>query len=354
MGLFAGSCVYLVAAAFDQSDGGGWWTSGAVRRGPVYASPGDREFILAAGVSGARSPSGRHGRGAVALGCTIERVRGGERPVGLGRRSSGQVDTKRCARTCGALRCRGVWPAPGSPVAPVVDRLASHAEAVFVRLTARAARPSWTPHEDPRVAGVGRGMSSCSTGAADRDCPPTAIAAGAWSLRARCNARCHRGSKPTQHHRPRRCLCCANTSPPAGDERSASTSTRDFSAPDWTAPAGLCLRGCRRGRRVQRCVPVADRLAPPRTRCCVLDELDRCRVPPVAFTDSPVLAGGALPSSHPAHQSWFASDFGRIDRVRNYQGGIFSGTSEGRSCPSQWPPPSRRTVRGDHGRSSCR
>jgi hypothetical protein len=46
------------------------------------------------------------------------------------------------------------------------------AEPVFVAELAAAARPAWTPHEDPRVAALAAGYGFLLDLAADRDCPP--------------------------------------------------------------------------------------------------------------------------------------------------------------------------------------
>jgi hypothetical protein len=46
------------------------------------------------------------------------------------------------------------------------------AEPVFVAELAAAARPAWTPHEDPRVAALAAGYECLLDLAADRDCPP--------------------------------------------------------------------------------------------------------------------------------------------------------------------------------------
>jgi hypothetical protein len=46
------------------------------------------------------------------------------------------------------------------------------AEPVFVAELLGAARPAWTPHEDPRVAALAAGYEFLLDLAADRDCPP--------------------------------------------------------------------------------------------------------------------------------------------------------------------------------------
>ena len=46
------------------------------------------------------------------------------------------------------------------------------AEPVFVAELVAAARPAWTPHEDPRVAALAAGYEFLLDLAADRDCPP--------------------------------------------------------------------------------------------------------------------------------------------------------------------------------------
>ena len=46
------------------------------------------------------------------------------------------------------------------------------AEPVFVAELVAAARPAWTPHEDPRVAALAAGYQFLLDLAADRDCPP--------------------------------------------------------------------------------------------------------------------------------------------------------------------------------------
>ena len=46
------------------------------------------------------------------------------------------------------------------------------AEPVFVAELLGAARPAWTPHEDPRVAALAAGYQFRLDLAADRDCPP--------------------------------------------------------------------------------------------------------------------------------------------------------------------------------------
>jgi hypothetical protein len=46
------------------------------------------------------------------------------------------------------------------------------AEPVFVAELLAAARPAWTPHEDPRVAALAVGYEFLLDLAADRDCPP--------------------------------------------------------------------------------------------------------------------------------------------------------------------------------------
>jgi hypothetical protein len=46
------------------------------------------------------------------------------------------------------------------------------AEPVFVAELLGAARPAWTPHEDPRVAALAVGYEFLLDLAADRDCPP--------------------------------------------------------------------------------------------------------------------------------------------------------------------------------------
>ena len=46
------------------------------------------------------------------------------------------------------------------------------AEPVFVAELVAAARPAWTPHEDPRVAALAAGYEYLLDLAADRDCPP--------------------------------------------------------------------------------------------------------------------------------------------------------------------------------------
>ena len=46
------------------------------------------------------------------------------------------------------------------------------AEPVFVAELLAAARPAWTPHEDPRVAALAAGYEFLLDLAADRDCPP--------------------------------------------------------------------------------------------------------------------------------------------------------------------------------------
>ena len=46
------------------------------------------------------------------------------------------------------------------------------AEPVFVAELVAAARPAWTPHEDPRVAALAAGYEFLLVLAADRDCPP--------------------------------------------------------------------------------------------------------------------------------------------------------------------------------------
>jgi hypothetical protein len=46
------------------------------------------------------------------------------------------------------------------------------AEPVFVAELLAAARPAWTPHEDPRLAALAAGYEFLLDLAADRDCPP--------------------------------------------------------------------------------------------------------------------------------------------------------------------------------------
>ena len=46
------------------------------------------------------------------------------------------------------------------------------AEPVFVAELLAAARPAWTPHEDPLVAALAAGYQFLLDLAADRDCPP--------------------------------------------------------------------------------------------------------------------------------------------------------------------------------------
>ena len=46
------------------------------------------------------------------------------------------------------------------------------AEPVFVAELVGAARPAWTPHDDPRVAALAAGYEFLLDLAADRDCPP--------------------------------------------------------------------------------------------------------------------------------------------------------------------------------------
>ncbi len=46
------------------------------------------------------------------------------------------------------------------------------AEPVLVAELVAAARPAWTPHEDPRVAALAAGYEFLLDLAADRDCPP--------------------------------------------------------------------------------------------------------------------------------------------------------------------------------------
>ena len=48
----------------------------------------------------------------------------------------------------------------------------AHAEPVFVAELVTAARPAWTPHDDPRVAALAAGYEFLLDLAADRDCPP--------------------------------------------------------------------------------------------------------------------------------------------------------------------------------------
>ena len=45
-------------------------------------------------------------------------------------------------------------------------------EPVFVAELLAAARPKWTPHEDPRLAALAAGSEFLLDLAADRDCPP--------------------------------------------------------------------------------------------------------------------------------------------------------------------------------------
>ena len=45
-------------------------------------------------------------------------------------------------------------------------------EPVFVAELLAAARPAWSPHEDPRVAALAVGYEFLLDLAADRDCPP--------------------------------------------------------------------------------------------------------------------------------------------------------------------------------------
>jgi hypothetical protein len=45
-------------------------------------------------------------------------------------------------------------------------------EPVFVAELLAAARPAWTPHEDPRVAALAVGYEFLLDLAADQDCPP--------------------------------------------------------------------------------------------------------------------------------------------------------------------------------------
>ena len=46
------------------------------------------------------------------------------------------------------------------------------AEPVFVAELLAAARPPWTPHDDPRLAALAAGYEFLLDLAADRDCPP--------------------------------------------------------------------------------------------------------------------------------------------------------------------------------------
>ena len=46
------------------------------------------------------------------------------------------------------------------------------AEPVFVAQFVGAARPAWSPHDDPRVAALAAGYEFLLDLAADRDCPP--------------------------------------------------------------------------------------------------------------------------------------------------------------------------------------
>ena len=67
--------------------------------------------------------------------------------------------TKRCAHICLSVAgCPRVWPQPGSPGAGWGGLIAGPAaEPVFVAQFVGAARPAWSPHDDPRVAALAAG-----------------------------------------------------------------------------------------------------------------------------------------------------------------------------------------------------
>ena len=158
---YSRAAFYLVAAAFEQSGMAGLLDERRGRRGPVKLRPEIVDFIRAEDRVGGADR--RAGRRPVRGGVAPAHHRAGARSVSA--RSfwppveAAQVDyeTLRAQVLEPCRAARGSGRGPVRPPRPGrVDRVAGGRAGVR-RRTLGAARPAWTPHDDPRVAALAAG-----------------------------------------------------------------------------------------------------------------------------------------------------------------------------------------------------